>query len=290
MPYVNLSAVWAAKLAGSRARVVVNERIEISHYVEERRGWRHAYLLPLMARTYARADAIVGVSDGVGDDLARATGIDRNRITTVYNPIVTRELLRQASESVDHHWFQPGTPPVVISVGRLADQKDHPTLLHAFAQARSQREMRLVILGGAGNTEKTAERQAQLMGMARDLGVADDVQLLGYQANPYRYLARAGVFALSSRYEGLPTVLVEAMACGCPVVSTACPGSVEILEGGRYGQIVPIGDAEALGRAITATLASPPDQDTLKRRSLDFSAERSVEHFERLLTGSEGRG
>ena len=289
MPYVNLEAVWATELAGSRARVVVNENIEISPYIEERRGWRHSYLLPLMARTYARANAIVGASNGVGDDLARATGLDRNRITTIYNPIVTTEMLEEALKPVDHPWFRSDSPPVVINIGRLADQKSHPTLLQAFARVRSQRNMRLVILGGAGTAEKTARRQGELMRVARDLGIEEDVQLLGFKENPYPYLARAGVFTLSSRYEGLPTVLVEAMACGCPVVSTACPGSVEILEDGKYGQIVPIGDADALGQAINKTLDSPPNTDTLKRRSLDFSAERSAEQFESVLAGTGGR-
>jgi glycosyltransferase involved in cell wall biosynthesis len=145
--------------------------------------------------------------------------------------------------------------------------------------------MRLVILVETGGAAKTQQAKAQVMKLAADLGVASDVQLLGFQSNPYPYLARAGVFALSSRYEGLPTVVVEALACGCPVVSTACPGSVEILDGGKYGSIVPIGDAAALANALLEVLVSPPNSEDLKRRSLDFSSERSADQYERVLSG-----
>ena len=144
-----------------------------------------------------------------------------------------------------------------------------------------------MILGVAGSEDKTAERKSELMGLARDLGVEQDVSLPGFVSNPYAYMSKASVFVLSSRYEGLPTVLVEAMACGCPVVSTACPGSVEILSDGKYGKLVAIGDAEELARSIITTLESESDKSALRLRSLDFSAERSVVHYESILTGTE---
>lgn len=287
MPYVNLVALWARSLAGSRARVLVMEHIEISHFLGERKGWRHRYLLPLIRKSYLAAEVIGAVSNGVADDLACSSGIDRKFVRVIYNPVVTDEMLAVADQPVEHPWFSTNGPPVVLSVGRLAEQKDHVTLLHAFAKARSTRPMRLVILGVAGSEDKTAERKSELMGLARDLGVEQDVSLPGFVSNPYAYMSKASVFVLSSRYEGLPTVLVEAMACGCPVVSTACPGSVEILSDGKYGKLVAIGDAEELARSIITTLESESDKSALRLRSLDFSAERSVVHYESILTGTE---
>jgi glycosyltransferase involved in cell wall biosynthesis len=287
MPYVNLVVLWARSLAGSRSRVLVMEHIEISRYLGARSGWRHKYLLPLIRRSYQKAEAIGAVSKGAAEDLVRSSGIDRKLVRVQYNPVVTDEMRAMADQPVEHPWFRTDAPPVVLTVGRLAEQKDHVTLLRAFAKARATRPLRLVILGAAGSDDKTAERISELMGLARDLGVDQDVLFAGFMSNPYAYMAKAAVFVLSSRYEGLPTVLVEAMACGCPVVSTACPGSVEILGDGKYGQLVAIGDAEALAQSIIATLDSEPDEDALRQRSLDFSAERSVVHYESLLAGTE---
>lgn len=289
MPYVNLAALWARSVAGVGARIMVMEHIEISQYLAERRGWRHDRLLPLLHRTYPKAEVIGAVSRGVADDLARSSGIDRRLVRVVYNPVVTDAMLTMAESSVEHPWFRADATPVVLSAGRLAEQKDHVTLLKAFARVRARREARLVILGTAGSQDKTAQRQAELMDLARALGVQEDVDLPGFVSNPYAFMAKASVFVLSSRYEGLPTVLVEAMACGCPVVSTACPGSVEILDDGRYGRLAPIGEPEALSESILATLESEPNRNVLRRRSLDFSAERSVNHYERLLTEAELR-
>src|SRR5262249_43075680 len=146
-----------------------------------------------------------------------------------------------------HPWFRPSAPPVVLGAGRLHAQKDFPTLLRAFAQVRAKREARLMILGEA----KCAEYRTELMALAAQLGIADDVMLPGFVANPFAYMARAAVFVLSSAWEGLPTVLIEALASGCPVVSTACPsGPREILENGKYGPLVPVGDDTALANAI----------------------------------------
>jgi glycosyltransferase involved in cell wall biosynthesis len=262
------------------------EHIEISHFLRERKGWRHKYLLPLIHRSYPAAEVIGAVSKGVADDLVRSSGIESKLVRVLYNPVVTDEMRVMADQPVEHPWFQPDAPPVILNVGRLAEQKDHVTLLHAFANARAKRPLRLVILGAASSNDKTVERQSELMGLARDLGVEQHVSLPGFVSNPYAYMARSSVFVLSSRYEGLPTALVEAMACGCPVVSTACPGSVEILGDGKYGKLAAIGDAEELGRSIIASLDSKPDEGALRQRILDFSAERSVARYESILAGT----
>lgn len=206
----------------------------------------------LMRACYRRADAVVAVSRSVEHDLAAGLGLPRGRLSTIYNPIVTAELAEKAAAPLDHPWFSPGAPPVVLGVGRLAPQKDFPTLLRAFARARAARPARLVILG-------EGEDRGALEALARDLGIAADVELPGFDPNPLRYMQHAAVFALSSIFEGLPGALIQAMACGCRVISTDCPGgSREILEGGSprpAGALVPMRDPAGLGGAILDALA-----------------------------------
>ena len=200
---------------------------------------------------------------------------------------LTDELIAGQSEPVDHPWFQPGTPPVIMSAGRLGRAKDHPTLIRAFARVRRARLARLVIFGQGTSDAKTARSVTALQALAGELGVADDVALPGFVANPFAYMARAAVFALSSINEGLPGVLIQAMACGCPVVSTDCPsGPAEILAGGRYGRLVPPGDDAALAAAILATLDAPPAAMSLRARAGFFSVERAVAQYERVMLGA----
>ena len=150
---------------------------------------------------------------------------------------------------------------------------DFPTLLQAFAQVRAQRQARLLLLG-------EGEMRRKLEALARELGVDQDVSLPGFASNPFAYMARAAVFVLSSVHEGLPGVLIQALACGCPVVSTNCPGgAAEILEDGRYGRLVPVGDPAAMAQAIISTLDAPPDRELLQKRASLFSVDRAVEQY-----------
>jgi glycosyltransferase involved in cell wall biosynthesis len=193
-------------------------------------------------------------------------------------------LLAQIAEPVDDPWFAPDALPVVMAAGRLVRQKDFPTLIRAFARARVARPLRLVVAGGADSPRTTEERQAELMALASSLGVAADLRLLGHIPNPAAYMARAAVFVLSSRYEGFGNVLVEALACGTPVVSTDCPsGPAEVLEQGRYGRLVPVGDSDSMAVAILATLDAPVDRDDLRRRAMAFSVECAADHYLDLL-------
>jgi glycosyltransferase involved in cell wall biosynthesis len=148
---------------------------------------------------------------------------------------------------------------------------------------RARPQVRLIILG-------EGKQRGELESLAQDLGVADDVEMPGFVSNPYQYMAQAGVFVLSSRYEGLPGVLIQALACGCPVISTDCPGgSAEILERGRYGHLVPVGDDEALRDAITSVLDNPPDRNELIKRASLFSVERAsqqyLDYLDNIVTG-----
>ena len=285
-PNCNLAAVWANRLAGGRTKVLISERTAPSKMLTKTASWRTRFLPGLMHRTYQQADVIVAVSRALGDDLAAMTAIPRGRIVTIYNPVVGPDLTRLAAAPVDHPWFAPGAPPVVLSAGRLSAQKDFPTLVRAFARLRQRLDARLVILGGATADDKTESRQQDLLALAESLGVAADLDLVGFMANPYAFMARARVFALSSAWEGFGNVLVEALACGCPVVSTDCPsGPAEILDGGRYGRLTPVGDAAALADAMTEAVVSIPDRDLLRRRAQDFTVERSVDGYLRALFG-----
>lgn len=287
--FENLEAVRARRLAKVPTRLVLTEHSNIARNLLASKEWARRYLPVLIARGYREAKAVVAVSHGAADQLAAATGLPRSSIATIYNPVITPDLLKQAAAPVEDPWFAPGEPPVVMGAGRLAKVKDFPTLLRAFAYARRERPMRLLIAGGADNPAATAARQRELMGLAGDLGVASDVRLPGHLKNPIAAMARASVFALSSRYEGLGNVLVEALACGTPVVATDCPsGPAEILEGGRYGRLVPVGDADAMAAAILATLETPGDPDLRRMRAQDFTVAIAAEAYLRLLLGGEG--
>lgn len=279
MTYSNLLALWARRLAGADTRIVVTERNTLSARIGDvgRRGRaRWSQVPPLVGRVYRWADAIVAVSDGVADDLTAVTGLPRDRITTIHNPVVGPDLFDKAREPAPHPWFD-GAHEVMLGAGRLEPAKDFETLLRAFAEARRERDIKLVILG------EGSERQ-KLEALARELGVAADVDLPGWTPNPFAYMARARLFVLSSRFEGLPGALIQALACGCPAVSTDCPsGPREILEGGRLGGLAPVGDAPVLARAIKAALAGPPDRDALRKRGLDFSIERATEEYLKVL-------
>lgn len=276
LPHCNVVSVWARSLAGAPTRLVLSEHtvasLSAAHEVRTR-----GRLLPVfMRRAYPRADAIVAVSDGVADDLSSLLGLERSRITRIYNPVVTPRLDILASQPLDHPWFAPGQPPVVLGVGRLTFAKDFSTLIHAFATVRARRPVRLVILG-------EGEERQSLQGLARDLGVTADFELPGFAGNPYQYMKRAAMFVLSSRFEGLGNALVEAMACGTAVVSTDCPnGPREILEDGRHGTLVAVADPVALAEAIEAQLDAPV-RPTAIQRAQAFSAAEAVSRYAAVL-------
>jgi glycosyltransferase involved in cell wall biosynthesis len=170
---------------------------------------------------------------------------------------------------------------VILGVGRLSPEKDHATLIRAFARVRAKRSARLMVLGTAA---AESEYAAGLKTLARELDVGDDVAMVGFTHNPFAYMSRAEVLVLSSLYEGLGNVLIEALACGTPVVSTDCPGGPrEILDHGRFGPLVPVGDDVALAEAIGSAIDDPPPPDRLHARAQLFRVDRAVDNYLRLL-------
>jgi glycosyltransferase involved in cell wall biosynthesis len=275
MSHANVVAITAGRLAGSGTPIVVTEHNTMSVAAGESRLARRLWP-PLLRVFYPWADSVVAVSLGAADDFARTTGLPRDTIETVYNPVITPELMALARQEPDHPWFAPGSPPVVLAVGRLTAQKDFPTLLRAFAQVRARSQARLVILG-EGDDRTTLE------GLVRELGLTDAVALPGFRANAMAYMARSALFVLSSAWEGLPTVLIEAMAAGAQVVSTDCPsGPREILRDGALGALVPVGDPAALAEAILAAL-SRPATPTPSEALHPFTRDAAVDHYLRLV-------
>jgi glycosyltransferase involved in cell wall biosynthesis len=280
--YANLMAIWARQVAGVSTRLIVTQHNTLSQriaggLVKPGERWRWRYLPALIGKVYPYADRIVSVSHGVADDLAATAGLHRQSIDTIYNPVVSDDFDRDVSEPLEHAWFAPDSAPVIVAAGRLTAAKGFDVLLRAFARLRSQRPARLLLLGDG------AERRA-LGAQITDLGLEQDAELCGFVANPYPYMARADLFVLSSRYEGLGNVLIEALACGCPVVSTDCPsGPREILDGGRFGALVPVGDAEALATTMAETLDHPSDRELLRARGRMFNLEQTAQEYASIL-------
>jgi glycosyltransferase involved in cell wall biosynthesis len=250
MDHANIIALIASGLGGS-TRVVATVHNTLSVATRNPNN-RRSKLLPLLIRAfYPFAHKVVAVSQGAADDLVRTTGLPANRVDVIYNPVITPGLLAARDAPPPHPWLEEDQPPVLLGVGRLTPQKDFPTLLRAFALVRQQRPARCIIIG-------EGEQRSELEALVTQLGVKGDVALPGYHPAVPAYIARSAVFVLSSAWEGLPTVLIEALALAQRIVSTDCPsGPREILQNGRLGRLVPTRDPEALSKAILTSLDRP---------------------------------
>jgi len=284
MSHVNLVAIWSRYLSGVKARVVVSERSTFTLAMEKLKRRRiAAWLMPKLIRvSYPMADAVVSVSAGVQNDLMHHVCLKPDRAHVIYNPVVDDDFGLRASVPLNHPWFLPGEPPVVLAVGRLTEAKNYPLLIRAFARLRARRECRLLILG-------EGSLRVSLEALVAQLDIGSHVLMPGFVDNPFPYMRRAAVFVLSSSWEGLPGALIQAMACGCRVVSTDCPsGPGEILEHGRWGRLIPVGDEDALVDAIAECMddESPPD---VAARACFFNEARSVDAYLRLLFPPDGQ-
>ncbi|MES1933792.1 group 1 glycosyl transferase [Salinisphaera shabanensis T35B1] len=275
-----LLAQWAAGISRHRVATVIIERSIFSrNYAASRTDARtHAVMqhrLTLMRRLYPAADQLVAVSNGAAADLADILNLPRDAVRTMYNPVLRPELTERAAESLDDPWVNDRTVPLIVTAGRLAPEKAQHVLIDAFAQLLDRgQKARLVILGEGPERENLTRQIAEH-------GLESSVRLPGWADNPYAWMAASALCVLPSEFEGLPNTLIEAMACGCPVVATDCPGGTrEILVDGEYGQLVPVGDSTALAAAMAQTLANPPAPDHLYTRASDFSLERAIDAYE----------
>ncbi len=276
----NIIALWARWLTGIPRQVVVNEQANLSISAQQSPDWRHR-VTPQLARYFYRwADNIVTVSQGVADDLIQIVGIPPETIKVIYNPGITPETRKKVQAPLVHPWFEPGCPPVLLAMGRLAKQKDFGTLLRAFARLRQSQPARLLILG-------EGPERPMLEALVRELDLAQDVDMPGFVDNPYPFMARASAFVLSSLWEGLPTVLVEALFCGVPVVATDCPsGPYEILRGGELGGLVPMRDPVALADSMQMALAGKIPRPT-RESWQSYTLETVVDRYIAILLGEQ---
>lgn len=267
----DLLALDARDAAASGTRVFLRCGIHLSSRPKMvspnplRRLWHHWRL----RRLYARPDGVICVSDGVADDLAHLTGRARAGIHVIRNPTIAADFAARLAEPLDDAWFAPGAPPVILGAGSLAPVKHFELLIEAAAGLMRSRDLRLVILG-------EGKERARLEALATRLGVAGRVRLPGFVGNVLPWMRRAAVFVLSSEREGSPNVVTEALACGTPVVATDCPsGPREILDGGRYGPLIPMLDAGAMQTAIARVLDAPLPPDTLRAAIADYTLPRA---------------
>lgn len=282
-PNANRTAILAHRLAQKKPKLVISQPAPLSRNIKACKNVIRRALYALTPRLYAQADLIVGVSQGVAEDLRRM--INNGKIIAIYNPVVDEAILTKRNELVAEEWLRAHNKPVVLSVGRLVGVKGFSTLIEAFAKLRKNVDARLMILGEG--TERAA-----LEKRIKELNLQEHVKLPGFAENPYAYMARADVFVFPSLREGLGNVLIEAMACKIPVVATDCDfGPREILADGKYGRLVVVGDAQALAEAMEQALADPDDLEAAYQRALDFSVEkiakRYLEAFEALLGENE---
>jgi glycosyltransferase involved in cell wall biosynthesis len=278
LTHANVLAILAARSVRPRVPVLVVQHNTLSLAVQHASAPADRAAPLLIRAVYPFADRVVAVSAGVADDMAARTRLPRRRIDVVYNPMVFDRLLAAGEAPPPHPWLADDGLRVVLGVGRLQEQKDFATLIRAMSLLPD--DHRLLILG------EGPERQP-LTALAERLGVGDRVELLGFLSNPYPFFRHADVFVLSSRWEGLPTVLVEALAFPVSLVSTNCPsGPSEILDGGRWGELVPVGDETAIASAVLTAESSagtrPPEAFAA------YDLRRVTQQYLELISGLPG--
>ena len=271
----NLAVVLAKSLVFFKGKLFLTVHSQMSKQMEQAKGI-NKIVVPFLAKIfYPKAEKIICVSYGVAEDLIGTYHLPKDKIQVIYNPVITDDIFEKAEDLIEHPWFQLGQPPVILGVGRLTPAKNFETLIKAFSLVRRKLEAKLVILGEGREREK-------LEHLVEELGLKNDVSMPGFVDNPYKYMKNSSVFVLSSRWEGLPTVLIEALALGVPVVSTDCPsGPAEILENGKWGRLVPVGDPKALAEAIVEAMNDERGKGV--ERAMDFKLDKIVNQYVKLI-------
>lgn len=274
--YANIIAILAWKMSRVSTRLAVSERNSLTMLARRPIGKITRYLMRCL---YPKADTIICVSKGIEAEIQKLIGARSTKTITIYNPVDFEDIKEKMIVPLDHSWITNKTAPVIVAAGRLTEAKDYPTLLRAFSQLCKERDARLVILG-------QGEDCGNLNTLAQELDVARYVDFVGFQNNPFPWMAGCDLFVMSSAWEGFPNVLIQAMACGAPVVSTNCPtGPNEILEDGKWGRLVPVGDPRALSIAMAAALDEESTPNT-RARVREFRSDFIVDSYEAILLHS----
>lgn len=260
-----------------RSRLVIAAHTQMSKLMEKETVWYSRFIPWMLHVTYPMADEVLAVSEGIASDLKSMSDRLADKVKVVHNPVVDASMTKKSEQDVSHEWINDPDVPVILGVGRLSTQKNFPLLIRAFRRIQPETGAKLLILGDGSEKKK-------LRTLISRYELEDHVDLAGFVTNPYAYFSKASLFVLSSDYEGLPTVLIEALACGCPVVSTDCPsGPREILEDGRWGPLVPVGDPEALADAMVRTLNNPPERHRLQERAKAFNVANAITKYQEIL-------
>ncbi|MDX2236151.1 MAG: glycosyltransferase [Hyphomonadaceae bacterium] len=280
LTHVNVATILAAQMAGARRpKIFVSERNHISLRRRADRTLRSRMVYASMRWAYPIADRVIAVSEGVAADLRTLARLPDRQVVVAYNPVFDETLLQKADAPAHHPWLGDGGDPIILAAGRLQPQKDFGLLIDAFATLLAQGVAARLLLLGEGPDRAALEARAGAHGLGDDR-----IAMPGFIDNPLPYMKACAAFALSSRYEGFPNVLVEALACGAPIVATDCPsGPQEILDGGRWGALVPVGDAPAFALALRRAIESPPDRAPLKIAAQRFSVEAAVARYRMIF-------
>lgn len=278
--YANILVILANLFCKMKFNVLISERNYPSEYLSKA---RLRYLKKWLTMfTYRRANKIIAVSKSINRRLVEDYGVESERVKTIYNPLLLKQIKVKSQEKVEHPFFRDEDAQVIIGVGRLAEQKRFDNLLKAFSLVRKEQDKACLIILGKG------ELQAKLENLALDLKISNWIDFVGFKPNPYAWIAKANIFVLSSDDEGFPNVLLEAMACGTPVISTDCPsGPNEIIANGKNGVLVPTGNEKALAKAIITLLKDGNLRKKYsmesKKKAEDFRIDKILSQYERLF-------
>ncbi|KAA9404501.1 glycosyltransferase [Haloarcula sp. CBA1131] len=272
----NILCLGAKRVAESTTTVVPTEHIAFGMMPDE--SLKSRGVRKVAAQLYPAANDLIAVSDGVADSLGEKTAVDRGDISVLHNPVEITTVQDRAHEPVSHKWIEDTDTDVLLFVGRHHPQKDLKTWLRSFKRVNDTLpDTRAVIAGRGSETETVRE-------LTVELGLTEVTSIPGYVDNPYRFMNQASLFLLSSQFEGLPTVLIEAMACGCPIVSTDCPsGPREILADGEYGRLTPVGDVDSIATAALEMLENPTPAAVLQDRAADFAPQTVLNDYEQFI-------
>ncbi len=279
-------SILASIISRSKTRIIIIEHASSSYFYLIVHNYFLSlfsfFVLPFLIKIfYRKASAIICVSEGIANDLLRVVNLP-NLIKIVYNPIINDQIYSLCQEPVQHDWFLDKKYPVIIAAGRLTKAKDYPNLLMAFKLVVQNKPAHLVILG-------EGEERKKLEDLTKKLEISENIAFLGFQKNPYKYMAKSSVFVLSSLREGIPTVIIEAMACGVPVVSTDCASGLrEIIENRENGFLVPVSDPQKLADAILILLKTPKLREELSKEAqkklTPFLINNSTKKYEKIFT------
>lgn len=266
--------------SATRPLIVIHEDTVFAECLNHYKGKMKKIFKFLVRFSYNNSDLIIAVSQGVRDSLITHYNVNDEKIKVLYNPVDLKNIINKSKDEVNHPWFNEDIP-IIISAGRLVPQKGFDVLIKAFSLVLKKHEARLIILGEGPFKEKLEKLTSQL-------GIKRYVDFPGFQDNPWRYFVRSTIFVLPSFYEGLPCVIIEALALGVPVISTNClSGPAEILDGGKYGLLTPVGDEFSMAEGILKVLINNELREEYSKKGQirveDFSKEKIIKQYEKVL-------